>query len=227
MPNWCTNQITISGAPAQIRQLLDAATHEGKQGVFSLKGAHPVPEGLAGISAGSDEDFHTIFHGNWKEIANRRYMQDQHGKIKTREALIKIYEKGRGKGKDIRALADQYEKNLQEHGCKTWYDWCVRNWGTKWDIDGNYDYVEGSACVSFVTDSAWSPPIAAFEHLSEKYPELEFTLEYFEEGCCFMGKVILMAGEFLLEDEGDPHCEADRERFDFVPELYDDEEDWD
>jgi hypothetical protein len=226
MPNWCSNQITISGAPAQIRRLLDAATYEGNEGIFSLKAVYPVPEGLANVSAGSDEDFHAVVHGDWKKLLSRRtFLTKEHGEIKSREALIEIYEKGRAKGQDLRAIADQYEKNLQEHGCMTWYNWCVRHWGTKWDINGEYDYVEGSDCVSFVTDSAWSPPVEAFEHISEQYPELEFTLEYFEEGCSFIGKVTLQNGEATSSDEGED-C-YDHDRFDFAPESYDDDEDWD
>lgn len=221
MPNWCNNQITISGAPAQIRNLLDAATYDGELSVFSLKAVHPVPEGLANVTSGSDEDFHTIVHGDWKELLSRRtFLTKEHGEINSREALIKIYENGCAKGKDIRAVADQYKKNLEGHGHLTWYGWCFANWGTKWDINAKYDYVDGSGLLSFYCDSAWAPPIAAFEHVSERYPELEFTLEYYEEGCCFIGKVVLMAGEYLSRDEGDTNCEADLTRFDFAPEPY-------
>lgn len=70
-----------------------------------------------------------------------------------------------------------------------WYDWNVRNWGTKWDIavSWNDEYPE----TELVTDSkdtlvysfntAWSPPIPAIEELSRQYPECEITLSYEEE----------------------------------------------
>jgi hypothetical protein len=222
MPNWCSNRITISGAPAQIGRLLAAATHEGKAGEFSLKAIYPVPEGLSGVMAGSDETFHDAYYGNWERIANYRWVDAP--EIDTREKLIAFLE-NRNKGKDIKAIADQYEKNVQEHGCRTWYDWCVRNWGTKWDINAHYDYVEGTDSLTFHCDSAWSPPVAAFEHISGEYPELHFLLEFYEEGCCFMGKTVIEGGVIVAEDEGDPGCEEDLERFDFAPEPYEDE-DW-
>lgn len=44
----------------------------------------------------------------------------------------------------------------QQHN---WYDWCVSNWGTKWDITDPcvvHDTEEDSITISF--DSAWAPP---------------------------------------------------------------------
>lgn len=31
------------------------------------------------------------------------------------------------------ALGRQAFENLEKYGCATWYDWCVQNWGTKWN----------------------------------------------------------------------------------------------
>ena len=76
-----------------------------------------------------------------------------------------------------------------------WYDWCVSNWGTKWDVgaDEGTDKEEryglkatvvgNEASMSF--DSAWSPPIGLYN----KLVELGFSVEatYFEPGMCFCG----------------------------------------
>ena len=77
--------------------------------------------------------------------------------------------------------------NLENHGFANWYDWCVANWGTKWDIGSEDGVVESDAnslVVSF--DSAWSPPIGAFETLVD---ELGFEVEayYYEPGMAFCG----------------------------------------
>ena len=61
------------------------------------------------------------------------------------------------------------------------YDWCVENWGTKWDIfDIVHASLEGDTLtVSFST--AWSPPIPALEKAADTYGFV-WTLSWLEEG---------------------------------------------
>lgn len=70
-----------------------------------------------------------------------------------------------------------------------WYDWNVRNWGTKWDIavhDGE-EYPEtelleeDETSLSYSFNTAWSPPLPAIEALSAQYPDVEFDLQFEEE----------------------------------------------
>ena len=45
-----------------------------------------------------------------------------------------------------------------------WYDWCVSNWGTKWDVhDEAPDLYSANGRLYSFFQSAWAPPIAAFE----------------------------------------------------------------
>ena len=79
------------------------------------------------------------------------------------------------------------KRNLEKYGARNWYDWCVANWGTKWDakeIDFNDDG-DQSAYVFF--DTAWSPPIELFNWFARQYPDSEMQLEFIEEGCQFEG----------------------------------------
>lgn len=79
---------------------------------------------------------------------------------------------------------------LEQYGATDWYNWQVQNWGTKWDIgaDGNpaqdlgTDFGKG-LILGF--DSAWSPPINAYEKLMD----MGFTIKayYYEPGMCFAG----------------------------------------
>jgi hypothetical protein len=72
-----------------------------------------------------------------------------------------------------------------------WYDWCVNNWGTKWDIgsdDGevrglNPTIVDNEATMGF--DSAWSPPIGLYEELDRLGFMVDAT--YFEPGMGYCG----------------------------------------
>lgn len=85
------------------------------------------------------------------------------------------------------AAQDAREReNLRLYGARTWYDWRVAHWGTKWDIVGD----DGSCFLEdqFLTlnfDSAWSPPCAAYETLMS----LGFSIDafYYEPGMAFCG----------------------------------------
>ena len=85
-----------------------------------------------------------------------------------------------------KALEAKEEANEAKHGYKNWYDYCVNEWGTKWDIEP-YEPVslgeDGRLTMSF--DSAWSPPIGAYE----KLVDLGFSVRayYNECGMAFAG----------------------------------------
>ena len=83
-------------------------------------------------------------------------------------------------------LEAQEKANLEAHGYATWYDYCVNEWGTKWDVggDGIEPTIEGNALTASF-DSAWSPPIQAYEKLLD----LGFMVRayYFEGGMNFAG----------------------------------------
>lgn len=85
-------------------------------------------------------------------------------------------------------LLEQTKANIEKFGYGNWYDFCVNEWGTKWDIGGN-DYgaptitEDGKMIAGF--DSAWSPPTAAMEKLAAM--GFEVKLYYYEPGMCFAG----------------------------------------
>jgi len=84
-------------------------------------------------------------------------------------------------------LERKEQANLEKYGCKNWYDWCVRNWGTKWDVGGDgYEAqdIEGGLMLTF--DSAWSPPIDAFATLVDEF-RFEIRAMYYEPGMAFAG----------------------------------------
>jgi hypothetical protein len=83
-------------------------------------------------------------------------------------------------------LLAQTENNIKNHGYGNWYDFCVNEWGTKWDV-GNGSGINSCTDTELIVyfDSAWSPPIAAYEKLLD----LGFTVyaTYYEPGSCFAG----------------------------------------
>jgi hypothetical protein len=85
-------------------------------------------------------------------------------------------------------LEEDTARNLEVHGYGNWYDYCVNEWGTKWDVGGddyNEPYQETANDIILSFDSAWAPPIAAMEKLEA----LGFSvrLYYYEPGMAFAG----------------------------------------
>lgn len=83
-------------------------------------------------------------------------------------------------------LEKSHQDNLNAYNYKTWYDFCVAEWGTKWDVGGDDGYIndiEGGLVLSF--DSAWAPPIKAYERLIEQ--GFKVLAMYYEPGMCFAG----------------------------------------
>jgi hypothetical protein len=77
-------------------------------------------------------------------------------------------------------------RNLATYGYTTWYDFCVNEWGTKWDVgaDGNpAQDIPGGLRLGF--ESAWAPPVNAYEKLIE----MGFSIKamYYEPGMAFAG----------------------------------------
>jgi hypothetical protein len=84
------------------------------------------------------------------------------------------------------ALEKSEQDNLNAYNYKNWYDFCVNEWGTKWDVGGDDGYIndiEGGLILSF--DSAWAPPTKAYERLTEM--GFKVHAMYYEPGMCFAG----------------------------------------
>jgi hypothetical protein len=97
----------------------------------------------------------------------------------------RVGEKGSPEQTELEA---QEKANIEAHGYSNWYDYCVNEWGTKWDIGGddyNEPIDEGPNKVIMSFDSAWAPPTAAMD----KMMDLGFSvrLYYYEPGMCFAG----------------------------------------
>jgi len=89
-----------------------------------------------------------------------------------------------------------------------WYKWNLANWGTKWDLCEvslmTNEIKNGKIEAMF--DTAWGPPIQAFQTIAEKYPELEFHMNYSEPGMGFRGAMKWKNGEEFLNNHFDDHA---------------------
>lgn len=95
----------------------------------------------------------------------------------------------------VAPVADEEKSKyfLQKYAATDWYDWAVRNWGTKWDIVE--DKIVPNKLNAVFFDTAWSPPIEAMTYLSKMFPEMTITLDYCELGNFFAGCATIKNGE--------------------------------
>jgi hypothetical protein len=129
MPNWCNNNITISGPAETIRQLWDDAQNSHR----------------------------------WTEIVD---------------------------GKEVEKIGFGLLEAMAPIG--DWeYETAVESWGTKWDIsDEGLEIIEhgdGTAEITGWFDSAWAPPIGAYEKFTEANEDCEISASYYEMGMDFAG----------------------------------------
>ena len=93
-----------------------------------------------------------------------------------------------GEGDAQKALEAKENANIEKHGYKNWYDYCVNEWGTKWDVGGDGMEVELEGLKNDTTlcfDSAWSPPINIYEAMVEQ--GFSVRAYYYEGGMNFAG----------------------------------------
>lgn len=97
------------------------------------------------------------------------------------------------------------EELIKKTGASDWYDWRTSNWGTKWEVTRDYsdpaveefsEQSEGESQLVWSFDSAWSPPIGAYECFLDKNSDVSIFATYYEPGCDFMG----------VWDSGDDRC---------------------
>ena len=83
------------------------------------------------------------------------------------------------------------------------YGKAVDTWGTKWDVsDEGLEYIDngdGTAMIDGWFDSAWAPPIGAYEQLAADFDSCVIECSYHEPGMDFAG--------FWSSEAGDEYCE--------------------
>jgi hypothetical protein len=89
--------------------------------------------------------------------------------------------------RDTVADGSTNEQLVAKYGYSSWYDYCVSEWGTKWDCgeQGASDIHPDGTMLHTFFDTAWAPPIGAYEKLEA----LGFRVDaqFYEGGMAFAG----------------------------------------
>ena len=181
MPNWCENELTITGPDVQ--KVLNAIRSESDEDarVLDFNQILPYPKPFRELDE-RNQEYQEKYFAIDKDDPERQVRLD--------------------------VLAAEYNVEpgtpwLKDGFNSGGYEWCCEAWGTKWNAARAVLSLQkdGSARIDF--DTAWSPPIPVIEKLSAMFPDHHFTLEYFEGGCGFCGQARWEKGNEQYHNQGD------------------------
>lgn len=128
--------------------------------------------------------------------------------IKKLNDLLLLTEITKEEKAEYEQLCESLRKdNKEKYGHESWYDWCVANWGTKWNSYSNwslegvimeegengYNRLEDLGSIGFQT--AWDAPLPIVRKLVELTGE-SFRMTYYDEAWMF-------GGEFYCSPDGE------------------------
>ena len=163
MPNWVYNSLTIEGSEeliADVKRMLNRPFVQKHDSWNQTTGKMELSDTLYPNPVFA---FHNIYNHTQDGISEEEYLKQPDHKQPLAEAL-------------------EFKGNH-------WYDWNVRNWGTKWDVAVSHDEkypdteitIDSKDTLAYRFNTAWGPPVEAIVKLSTQYPDLDFELSYEEE----------------------------------------------
>jgi hypothetical protein len=195
MPNHVYSTLRIRGPQADIARLIKTATvkaekHGKMEKFIKFDRLFPCPCELFEVTSPV-------------RIVSEEEFQKQKTELAERKARIAAGEEKESLFGMSLSISSSYQKELiRRFGVDNWYDWAIKNWGTKW---GTYDVAQresktGEANFSFQT--AWSPAEGLWIKVSADFPTLEFFTEFADEGGGFVGTQTFKEGE--KSEDSDP-----------------------
>ena len=210
MPNWVINRVTVSGKESNIKKFADKCLNKEVGGdfvPFSLDRVIRMPKSL---------NIESLSRAKW---GMEYLLADDEKKAEMMRGVRKPMTK-RDYNKTL-SLGRKALKNVEKYGFPTWYEWRLKNWGTKWDVsDCDAEISPTSVLINFQT--AWSTPFVALQTMSKKF-KVDVCVEYADEDLgSNCGVYNLSNGELVCEESRDFDFACDMWGYD--PEDFEDED---
>lgn len=199
MPNHTANNLTVHGPAADVLRFVAQAKSEDRELDFNR--LVPMPEDLRGTSSPARIQTQEEIDKTWADWRKAKEAKADGGPMG-----LHSFEMERPFG--LGMTQAKYDELMAKYGCADWYDWAIRNWGTKWNA---YDVTEwgivsqdkGELSASIYYETAWSPVTQLLLTVSRDYPTLEFYHEFADEGGSFLGSEVILNGQIISEEELD------------------------
>lgn len=202
MPNFIYNEITYTNRnkerEKQVAEFFGFNKYDNpyelRKDYFTFKSLIPFPQELSDIF----DDLGalvTSYYLKYKSEKNLSYLiaicfylkLDEENPEKIFEYMVSnnLYKEEQGK---------KLIKFEEEHGEAAQLDWCISNWGTKWDAFDQRFINEDT----FTFHTAWDPPFPIFIALSEIFPDVTFRIKSIDiDGGLYDLELVLLNKEFL------------------------------
>ena len=200
MPNWCNNQLTISGDRATILALKERAASGSHDyvGPFNKRDEETDWGAFTPIKMEAlmmDDDL-------FRDKREVKPVLSFHAFVPVpREVMLAPYDSNRLK----EASAKYPEWFGRFPNLLSGYDWEHKNFGVKWDACEAHISDEGGSddhySLTYEFDTAWGPATTFVDKLAALYPTLNFSLSYGEPGMGFAGDAEWSDGECTGHDE--------------------------
>ena len=191
MPNWCVNQVDISGDEAEVAKLVEFVKSD--ENSFTFENIVPPPA----TPMYSSDCTHNKYVCGCESVAQ----PDPENEGKFMWVID-------GKKVEYHGKCPTHNEHSFSNHPDNWYNWNITNWGTKWsagevwndriDDDGK---VDGHTSYNF--DTAWSPAEPVVAALAEKFPTLRIAHRYCEAGMGYAGEVLYADGAEIRREDYD------------------------
>lgn len=203
MPNHVTNILEFRGNPEDIKRLMyEIKADEYGIGTIDFEKIIPKPKSLD-IVCGSEttkaiELYLTSINPNVEYFGSEKMAIAKFNKLIEEITVEKMFyrykynlsedevlkikkrcEEEKSNFDDIMNLGKTAVENFINYKATTWYDWCIDNWGTKWNA---YDFCENlDEDNKIIFNTAWADVCKVIQKLSEKFPSVYITYRWADE----------------------------------------------
>ena len=205
MPNWVKTIVKIK--PDVLEDIANKYFENNK---FSFNKVIPMPkdldievsgsgeEGLMFLFADSKDDLLKIKINNaFKDLNMFHSDIYRDSRFEDIEDNLEKYRKDK-KFKKCIELGKKYISNFEKYGHCDWYDWCIDNWGTKWDAS----YFQKSK-DTMIYLTAWGFAGEVILKLSERYPDAIFECKFANEDYGSGSGVVKIQDGDVIEEKYD------------------------
>lgn len=191
MPNYVRTRLSFEGKEERIKELFNLVrtetVNEDNTILFDFNKIIPMPSALNILSSSVGEQAveYLLYQSGCRTLKNRSVERMEMLKEKSPEEFDEAIKIGK-----------KYLRNVADYGCATWYEWRIRNCGTKWPAG---EIVVNENSVEF--DTAWSFPTPIVLRLSELFPDINISYLYADEDCGYnTGRGKFVAGKCETEE---------------------------
>lgn len=208
MANTVRNRLIIQAEESRVQEILDFLRGEpdedGRPCHIDFNKIIPVPEELI-VEESSRGDMGLAI------LERREFAGMMYPEVKKQFDQMLSEEK-----KEYLKLGRRYSDNKKKYGYKSWYDWRIANWGTKWEAYNQ----EMPQPNEIWFDTAWSGVHRLVHKLSQMFPEAIFDYTFADEDTGANCGIIVLKngkGKMLAPDIGSK--EAYEIAFKMRPEI--------